>query len=142
MSAVPTEPAGTEAPETVQSGTDLWTGENGSFAVSLQDALLVTNQEETGIRGESSGPMGTAGESEGKLQSVVSCNDSNLQLYLTSVRSSDGQDYVITMSTSGDIFGELRMDKSTEELSSPNGCTVSYKDAEGREIRWEIQTTP
>ena len=138
----PTEPAGTAAPETVQNGTALWTGENGSFAVSLQDALLVTNQEETGIRGESSGPMGTAGESKGKLQSVVSCNDSNLQLYLTSVRSSDGQDYVITLSTSGDIFGELRMEKSTEELSSPNGCTVSYKDAEGRVIRWEVQTTP
>ena len=141
LSALPTEPAGTEGRETVQTGTPLWTGENGSFAVSLRDGLPAALSEEANIRWESSGPMITADGSEAEYHSVVISNDPDLQLQIIPIRSGDGNDKV-TLQMSGGIFGELNMEKSTEELSAPTGCSVKYTDAEGREIRWEIQTTP
>ena len=141
MSAVPTEPAGTEGRETVQTGTPLWTGENGSFAVSLRDGLPAALSEEANIRWESSGPMITADGSEAEYHSVVISNDPDLQLQIIPIRSGDGNDKV-TLQMSGGIFGELNMEKSTEELSAPTGCSVKYTDDEGRVIRWEVQTTP
>ena len=141
LSALPTEPAGTEGRETVQTGTPLWTGENGSFAVSLRDGLPAALSEEANIRWESSGPMITADGSEAEYHSVVISNDPDLQLQIIPIRSGDGNDKV-TLQMSGGIFGELNMEKSTEELSAPTGCSVKYTDDEGREIRWEIQTTP
>ena len=140
-SALPTEPAEPGALETVQNRAALWTGENGSFAVSLRDGLPAALQEETNIRWEASGPMITADGSEAEYHSVVVSNDPDLQLQIIPIRSGDGQDKV-TLQMSGDIFGKLNMEKTTEELSAPTGCTVSYQDDEGRKIRWEIQTTP